>query len=120
MPATTTSKPRSPQNDRPNRRTIEALLRDLQHETTGYWRNQPHVDKVAKEYDQLKTKLLKNKKLQRLESQLNKMRNEAEAKRDRQNVLLRDVRQMYQVNGVTDKVIKALNEVLVKFRRPTV
>ena len=99
--------------DKPTRRTIEALFRELQDE--GGRELQNRANEAYRELQALEARLLKNPAYLRLYKRYDALHRRASDQRDKIRAEVRRVRLLYQAKGLTPEVQKEIDKLVTKY-----
>lgn len=103
--------------EKPSRRTIERLLREL--ESDARWdRDDQEYQKASHAADALEDELKKNPELRRLKKLESKLYQALQETSHARKNLVAHVRRLYLANGLTPYVQEEMNKVLLLFRKP--
>jgi len=106
------------QPDRPNRRTIELLLREFNDTVRNYrWNRPQELLDLEKEADEREAFLAKDTKLVSIKAKLKAANRKHDAQKEKASKLVQEVRQAYLIKGVTDEVIESVDKLRLALRK---
>jgi hypothetical protein len=100
--------------DNPTRHSINALFRELQRSEYGDNPDYIEYQKVAKQVDDLKEKLLNNRAYKRLKKRRDDLHTKALDRVQKRRIAIFTARRLYLAEGLTPEVKKLIRQLLDK------